>query len=158
MESEKPIRGDTAERIKDLWKVVEENRDQAVASAAHAAHAAIECGQILAELRKDFGNAGWSKWMSVNVPEIPLPKATRLANIGPKYGNIDDLQLEFRTVKELYQATDILPPAPAAQHKSKVVDLNWPKLVTRLEAMVPHLNDGQKALLKRALVKLTEGL
>lgn len=158
MESEICVRADTADRIRELWKTVEENRDSAVAAAGFAAKAAIECGQLIAELRDDFGNAGWAKWMAANVPEISLPKATRLASIGPKYRDGIPGQLEFRTVKELYQATDILPPPAETSPKSKVVDMNWAKITEKLEAMIPHLNDGQKELLRKALVKIAEGL
>lgn len=158
MESEICVRADTADRIRELWKTVEENRDSAVAAAGFAAKAAIECGQILAELREDFGQSGWAKWMEVNVPEISIAKATRLATIGPKYRDGIPGQLEFRTVKELYQATDILPPPAETSPKSKVVDMNWPKLTEKLEAMIPNLNDGQKALLRKALEKIVEVL
>ena len=96
--------------------------------------------------------------MSANVPEIPIAKATRLANIGPKYRNGIPGQLEFKAVKELYQVTDILPPPAETNHKTKAIDMNWVKLVERLEAMVPQLNDGQRGLLRTALEKVCEGL
>ena len=158
MESEISVRADSAERIRELWQIVEQNRDQAAAAAGLAVKSAIECGQIIAELRDDFGNAGWVRWMTANVPNMPIAKATRLATIGPKYRDLNAAQLEFRTVKELYQATDLLPPPPPTHTKSKVIDTNWPKLVQKLEAMVKELNDGQKELLRKALVKLAEGL
>jgi hypothetical protein len=89
---------------------------------------------------------------------MPIPKATRLATIGPKYRDGFPNQLEFKTVKELYQVTDILPPPGETNHKSKVVDTNWVKLVERLEAMLPNINPGQREMLRRALVKIVEGL
>jgi hypothetical protein len=107
-------------------------------------------------LREDFGNAGWVKWMEANVPEISLHKATRLASIGPKYRDGIPGQLEFKTVKELYQATDILPPPAETSPKSKVVDMNWPKLTEKIEAMIPNLNDGQKELLRAKLKRIVE--
>ena len=158
MESEITVHADTADRLRGLWKEVEASRDQAVAHAGHAARSAVELGQILAELRSDWGQRQWEGWLGKNTPEIPLPKATRLANIAPKYRDLDKLQLEFKTVKELYQATDIMPPAEPAGHKTKTVDMNWSKLVQKLEVMVPTLNDGQKEMLRRALVKIVEGL
>jgi hypothetical protein len=156
MESEIVVRGDTAERIKTLWKTVETHRDEAVSAAGFAAKCAIECGQIIAELRDDFGNAGWEKWMTANVPEIPIPKATRLASVGVKYRNFDPGQLEFRTVKELYQATDILPPAAPSNPKSKVIDTNWTKAAAKLEGIIPHLNDGQREMLRQWMVKMVQ--
>jgi hypothetical protein len=94
--------------------------------------------------------------MTVNVPEIPIPKATRLASVGVKYRNFDPGQLEFRTVKELYQATDILPPAAPSNPKSKVIDTNWTKAATKLEGIIPHLNDGQREMLRQWMVKMVQ--
>ena len=158
MASEVSIERDVEREIKSLWKTVEENRDSAVAAAGHAVAAAIKCGQILALRREEMGGPSWEHWLSDRLPEIPIPKATRLANIGPKYRDGFPDQLEFKTVKELYQAADILPPPAPTNAKSASISTDWPKLVGKLESMVPHLNDGQKELLRKALVKIAEGL
>lgn len=139
----------SSHRINELHAQAEMWRDKTVADAGQACRCAIECGGLLLKVRESH-RGEFLSWLEMNCPTISNRTAYNYMAIAIKYVQVlANGHLDFKTLKDLYIATGIMPaPESPTDAATKEPLPAWMRWTEKLDGLIEKLKADEKERLR----------
>jgi hypothetical protein len=148
MDGSNAILATSASEINRLHAEAEQFRDAAVSHAGGACRAAISCGELLEKVKEENPNE-FMLWVEMNC-KFSHETANRYMRVARRYSSaMANGDVDFQSLKELYQATGIMPPSPDTPGSGKPADPPLIRFTQGLSKIVEKLQQAEKETLRQ---------